>query len=85
MANLKEITGNRAEALAAYQALRKQMHDPTLTLISIVDLDIKAIVTRKKIARTIFGIPVGHVGRNLVGHFSPHTLNLSLKAAIYSS
>jgi len=48
MANLKEITGNRAEALAAYQALRKQMHDPTLTLISIVDLDIKRLSHAKK-------------------------------------
>jgi hypothetical protein len=43
MANLKEITGDRAGALAEYQALQKQMQNSNYTLRSMVDLNIKRL------------------------------------------
>ena len=43
MANLKEIAGDRAGALSAYQTLQKQMQNSRFALLSMVDLNIKRL------------------------------------------
>ncbi len=43
MASLKEIQGDNAGALAAYQALQKQMQNSNASLLSVVDLGVKRL------------------------------------------